>query len=43
MKRKVNAIWKGNGADGNGILSAQSGAFVCQGGLKQKRLIKLQS
>tara|TARA_B100001057_G_scaffold170811_2_gene171611 strand:- start:1552 stop:1971 length:420 start_codon:yes stop_codon:yes gene_type:complete len=27
MKRKVNAIWKGNGADGNGILSAQSGAF----------------
>ena len=27
MKRKVNAIWKGNGADGNGILTAQSGAF----------------
>ena len=27
MKRKVNAIWKGGGADGNGVLSAQSGAF----------------
>ena len=27
MKRKVNAIWKGNGADGSGILTAQSGAF----------------
>ena len=27
MKRKVNAIWIGDGADGNGILSAQSGAF----------------
>jgi osmotically inducible protein OsmC len=27
MKRKVNAIWIGGGADGNGILSAQSGAF----------------
>ena len=27
MKRKVNAIWKGDGADGNGVLSAQSGAF----------------
>ena len=27
MKRKVNAIWVGDGADGNGILSAQSGAF----------------
>ena len=27
MKRKVNAIWKGDGADGNGFLSAQSGAF----------------
>jgi len=27
MKRKVNAIWNGNGADGNGFLSAQSGAF----------------
>ena len=27
MKRKVNAIWKGNGADGNGTLTAQSGAF----------------
>ncbi|MDB4130751.1 OsmC family protein [Flavobacteriaceae bacterium] len=27
MKRKVVAIWKGDGADGNGVLSAQSGAF----------------
>ena len=27
MKRKVNAIWKGNGTDGNGTLTAQSGAF----------------
>ena len=27
MKRKVNAIWNGGGADGNGFLSAQSGAF----------------
>ena len=27
MKRKVVAIWKGNGADGNGTLTAQSGAF----------------
>jgi len=27
MKRKVNAIWEGNGADGNGTLTAQSGAF----------------
>lgn len=27
MKRKVNAIWNGNGADGNGVLTAQSGAF----------------
>ena len=27
MKREVIAIWKGNGADGNGVLSAQSGAF----------------
>ena len=27
MKRKVNAIWKGNGADGNGTLTAQSGAL----------------
>tara|TARA_Y100001949_G_C15961732_1_gene319568 strand:+ start:788 stop:1207 length:420 start_codon:yes stop_codon:yes gene_type:complete len=27
MKRKVNAIWKGDGADGNGVLTAQSGAF----------------
>ena len=28
MKRKINAIWKGDGADGNGILTAQSGAFL---------------
>ena len=28
MKRKVNAIWKGDGENGNGFLSAQSGAFV---------------
>ena len=27
MKRKVNAIWKGDGADGKGCLTAQSGAF----------------
>ena len=27
MKRKVNAIWNGNGANGNGLLTAQSGAF----------------
>ena len=27
MKRKVNAIWKGDGLDGNGVLTAQSGAF----------------
>ena len=27
MKRKVNAIWKGDGADGDGVLTAQSGAF----------------
>jgi len=27
MKRKVNAIWNGNGANGNGLLNAQSGAF----------------
>ena len=27
MKRKVNAIWQGDGADGQGILTAQSGAF----------------
>ena len=27
MKRKVNAIWTGDGADGNGLLNAQSGAF----------------
>ena len=27
MKREVIAIWKGDGANGNGVLSAQSGAF----------------
>ncbi|MDA7730990.1 OsmC family protein [Flavobacteriaceae bacterium] len=27
MKRKVVAVWEGDGADGNGVLSAQSGAF----------------
>ena len=27
MKRKVNAIWKGDGLDGSGVLTAQSGAF----------------
>ncbi|MFL2593217.1 MAG: OsmC family peroxiredoxin [Flavobacteriaceae bacterium] len=28
MKRKVNAKWIGDGSDGTGFLSAQSGAFV---------------
>ena len=27
MKRKINAIWKGDGIDGHGVLTAQSGAF----------------
>ena len=27
MKRIINAIWKGDGADGTGVLTAQSGAF----------------
>ena len=27
MKRKVTAIWKGDGAYGSGVLSSQSGAF----------------
>ena len=27
MKRKVNAVWSGDGDDGTGVLSAQSGAF----------------
>jgi osmotically inducible protein OsmC len=27
MKRKVKAIWRGDGADGNGVITAQSGAF----------------
>ena len=28
MKRKVNAKWIGDGSDGTGVLTAQSGAFV---------------
>ena len=28
MKRKLNAIWNGDGANGNGLLTAQSGAFI---------------
>jgi len=27
MKREVNAIWSGDGANGNGILTSQSGAL----------------
>tara|TARA_B110000003_G_C16368778_1_gene425672 strand:- start:201 stop:620 length:420 start_codon:yes stop_codon:yes gene_type:complete len=27
MKRKINAIWKGDGIDGHGFLSSQSGVF----------------
>ena len=27
MKRKVVAVWEGDGADGSGVLTAQSGAF----------------
>lgn len=27
MKRKVNATWTGNGIDGKGLLTVQSGAF----------------
>ena len=27
MERKVIAIWKGDGATGKGVLTAQSGAF----------------
>ena len=27
MKRKITAIWKGNGSTGTGVLTAQSGAF----------------
>ena len=27
MKRKIIAVWKGDGADGNGFLTSQSGAF----------------
>ena len=28
MKRKINAIWKGDGSNGFGLLNAQSGAFT---------------
>ena len=28
MIRKINAVWNGNGADGSGSLTAQSGAFA---------------
>ena len=28
MLRKINAIWEGDGADGTGFLTAQSGAFI---------------
>ena len=28
MKRNVAAIWKGDGADGSGVLTAQRGAFT---------------
>ena len=28
MKRKINAIWKGDGPTGTGVLTAQSGAFT---------------
>tara|TARA_B100001057_G_C22476386_1_gene804646 strand:- start:44 stop:463 length:420 start_codon:yes stop_codon:yes gene_type:complete len=28
MKRKINAIWKGDGSNGSGLLNAQSGAFI---------------
>ena len=27
MKRIVNAVWKGDGMDGDGVFSSQSGAF----------------
>ena len=27
MKRMVNAVWKGDGMDGEGVFSSQSGAF----------------
>lgn len=30
MKRKATAIWKGNGPDGTGTLTTQSGAFTNQ-------------
>ena len=28
MKRKITAIWKGDGPTGTGVLTAQSGAFI---------------
>ena len=28
MKRKINAIWKGDGADGTGVLTAQSLSLI---------------
>ena len=28
MKRKITAIWKGDGSTGTGVLTAQSGAFI---------------
>ena len=28
MKRRINAIWKGDGSNGSGLLNAQSGAFI---------------
>ena len=28
MKRKINAIWTGDGANGTGVLTSQSGAFT---------------
>jgi len=28
MKRKITAIWNGDGANGNGVLTSQSGAFT---------------
>jgi osmotically inducible protein OsmC len=27
MKRKIHAVWTGDGANGSGLLSSQSGAF----------------
>ena len=28
MKRKINAIWKGDGSNGSGFINSQSGAFI---------------